>query len=449
MIKLVVSSAVALASVAAAQDGAERPPNIVYIMADDLGYGDLGCYGQTRIRTPHIDRLAAEGMRFTDHYSGHTVCRPSRLVLWTGMHSGHTAISSNTGYFLRPEDVTVAQRLRSAGYATGGVGKWANGNVENTGHPNDQGFDLWVGYLDQGIAHNYYPTHLWRNRERFRLEGNELSDHKRARGRYSKKRVTYSHDVMTDAAFEFVRESAERPFLLHVHWTIPHANNEGGAVSGNGSEVPELGEYAARDWPEPEKGFAAMVTRMDRDVGRLLDLLAELEIDEHTLVLFTSDNGPHNEGRHKHTFFDSNGPLRGFKRDLYEGGIRVPMIARWPGKVQAGSVTDHPSAAWDFVPTACELAGLDAPKDIDGISYAPTLFGREQPQHECLFWEFDRGKGREKLALRQGKWKLVKPGGKKPWELYDLSSDIGETRDLASERAELVARLRTLAASCR
>ena len=289
-------------------------PNIIYIMVDDLGYGDLGCYGQKTIKTPNIDRLAAQGMRFTDYYAGCTVCRPSRLSLWTGYHMGHTPICSNAAYQFERNEPTVAELLQRAGYATGGVGKWAMGRPDTQGVPTRHGFDLWFGYLDQGEAHNYYPTHLWRcsgeKIDRVPLPGNVLMDDPKARGRVAQleHRVTYSHDVMTDEAFEFIRRNAKRPFLLHIHWTIPHANNEGGRAVGDGMEVPDYGIYADRDWSHIEKGQAAMITRMDGDVGRLIAMLKELAIDNRTLVLFTSDNGPHSEGGHKHEFFDANGP---------------------------------------------------------------------------------------------------------------------------------------------
>ena len=413
-----------------------RPPNIIYIMTDDLGYGDLGCTGQKRVRTPHLDRFAAQGMRFTDHYSGHTVCRPSRLSLWTGKHTGHTPICSNAGYHFQPDDMILPRILKEAGYATGGVGKWAMGGVGTSGHPNRNGFDFWFGYLDQGEAHNYYPEHLWKNSEKVPLAGNTLE-----RKRVSSKRVTYSHDVMTEEALGFIRRNAERPFLLHVHWTIPHANNEGGRATGDGMEVPDYGIYKDFDWPDTEKGFAAMVTRMDRDVGRITALLKELNLESDTIVLFTSDNGPHQEGGHKHPFFDSNGPLRGYKRDLYDGGIRVPLIARWPGKIRAGSTSDHLSAFWDFLPTACELAGIKPPEGIDGISYLPTLLGKgEQRKHAYLFWRTARD-NRGKVAVRAGKWKMVRPGGKKPFELYDLEADIGERSNVAAKHPDVLERL--------
>ncbi len=437
-------------------------PNIIYIMCDDLGYGDLGCYGQQQIKTPNLDRMAAEGLRFTDHYAGHTVCRPSRLVLWMGQHVGHTGLAGNRPRNLSGMESTVARQLKTAGYATGGVGKWALGNVDdpaevdNQGHPNHNGFDYWYGYLNQGRAHNYYPTYLWENKQMVTLPGNVLSDNPLARGRVSSKRVTYAHDLMTEAALNFVRKHKARPFLLHIHWTIPHANNEGGRVTGDGMEVPEYGEYANKDWPNPEKGFAAMITRMDRDVGRLMNLLKELSIDDNTLVLFTSDNGPHQEGGHKHEFFDSNGPLKGYKRSMHDGGIRVPLIARWPGKIAPAGVSPHPSAFWDFLPTACELAGAGLPDKIDGISYLPTLLkNKVQPEHEYLYWA--SLEGQTSVGVRHGNWKLVKyraqkPGGKKnqpsgeqaDWRLYDLSKDIGEENNVAEQQSDIVDRILAL-----
>lgn len=438
---------------------AESSPNIIYIMVDDLGYGDLGCYGQEVIKTPHLDQMAAEGMRFTDHYAGHTVCRPSRLVLWTGRHVGHTGLIGNASRSLSGREATIPRLLKRAGYATGGVGKWALGHVEtpeeihNDGHPLNNGFDYWFGYMNQSNAHNYYPEYLWENYERVRLPGNEILDDPQARGRVSKSKQTYSHDVMTDAAFEFIKRHHDDPFLLHIHWTIPHANNEAGRVSGDGMEVPDYGRYQDEPWPNPEKGFAAMVTRMDADVGRLIGLLKELEIDEQTLVLFTSDNGPHHEGGHVVEFFDSNGPLRGAKRSMHDGGIRVPLIARWPGKIAAGTETDLPSAAWDFLPTACEVADVTPPDKIDGISYLPTLLGNEdqQQRHEYLYWASSEGE--TSIGVRHDEWKLVMyPDGGNPrsaksrrlprsdgqWKLYDLSDDIGEDNNIAEQNPEVV-----------
>jgi len=408
-------------------------PNIIWIMCDDLGYGDLGCFGQKTIATPRLDQLAKEGMRFTDFYAGCTVCRPSRLSLWTGKHMGHTPISSNASYHFKPEDVTVAELLKGAGYRTGGVGKWAMGGVETSGFPLKNGFDFWMGYLDQGQAHNYYPTHLWRNGQKYPLPGNVLSDHPRARGRVASRKVTWSHPVMTEEAFAFIRESGDQPFLLHVHWTIPHANNEGGRVHGDGMEVPDYGVYKEQDWVNTSKGQAAMVSWMDRDVGRLVDLLRELKLDRRTLVVFTSDNGPHSEGGHRHEVFDANGPLRGFKRDLYEGGIRVPTIAWWPGVVEAGTTCSEALAFWDFLPTACELAGTKAPPGLDGISFVNALRGMKQRSHDYLYWKYGR-----KEAVRAGNWKLVRTDAAKPAELYDLKGDPGEKSNVAGEHKAVV-----------
>lgn len=429
----------------------DERPNIIYIMVDDLGYGDLGCYGQDVIQTPAIDQLAAEGMRFTDHYAGHTVCRPSRLVLWTGKHVGSTGLTGNRSFSLTGKEPTVAKLLQSAGYATGGVGKWALGhvetpeNIENPGHPNRNGFDSWFGYMNQSNAHNYYPPFLWRNSQQISLPGNVLMEHPLARGRVSKERVTYSHDEMTDAALEFISQSAEQDFLLHIHWTIPHANNEGGRVLKDGMEVPDYATYADRDWPNPEKGFAAMITRMDRDVRRIVELLQKLNIDQKTLLIFTSDNGPHNEGNHQHEYFNSNGPLKGYKRSMHEGGIRVPMIARWPSKIAPGSTSNLPSAFWDFLPTACEAANVDLPNPIDGISYLPTLLGKsaEQVKHEYLYWASQEGE--TSIGVRFGDWKLVRyrkdKSGQADWRLYDLANDLGEQHDVSTEHPSVVAKI--------
>lgn len=435
----------------------DQRPNIIYIMTDDLGYGDLGCYGQEVIQTPNLDRMAAEGLRFTDHYSGHTVCRPSRLVLWTGQHVGHTGLIGNRDRSLTGSETTVARQLKQAGYATGGVGKWALGNVDepsevdNPGHPNHNGFDYWFGYLNQGNAHNFYPPFLWENKTQVPLPGNVLiRDNPQARGRVSSERVTYSHDMMTQAALAFVRKHQHNPFLLHIHWTIPHANNEAGRVLGDGMEVPDYGPYADRDWPAPEKGFAAMITRMDGDVGKLFALLKELDLEQRTLVVFTSDNGPHQEGGHKHEFFNSNGPLKGFKRSMHDGGIRVPLIARWPDKIAPGTQTDHPSAFWDFLPTACEIAGVAAPASTDGVSYLPTLLGKPEQQraHEYLYWA--SSEGATSVGMRQQQWKLVKYRGKpkqrdrdtaEDWRLYDLRSDIGEETNIAAQHPQQVEKM--------
>lgn len=440
--KVIFSSSLSLLillSGCAALSSSSPPPkmNIIYIMADDLGWGDLGCFGQEDVATPRLDRLASEGVRFTDHYAGNTVCRPSRLVLWTGQHTGHTAISSNAYYNFSGGETTVAELLSGAGYATGGCGKWAMGRQGTPGHPNLKGFDDWFGYLDQGDAHNYYPTHLWHNREKVALEGNVLTGKKKDHGLVAREKITYSHDVMVDWALDWIKNHADEPFLFHGHFTIPHANNEGGAATGDGMEVPTLGEYQERDWPAPEKGFAAMVTRLDRDVGRIVDLLKELKIADRTYLIFTSDNGPHQEGGHRHGFFNSNGPFRGFKRDLYDGGIRVPMIAWCPSVIPPGVVSEHISGFQDFMPTACEIAGIAAPEEIDGISYLPAMHGEpeEQEEHPYLYWRF-----KEIEALRGGAWKALRKSSTSPLELYHIGVDLGEEQDLSGDHPDLVQR---------
>ncbi len=431
---------------------ASERPNIIYIMTDDLGYGDLGCFGQKVIQTPNIDRMAAEGIKLTNHYAGHTVCRPSRLVLWTGRHVGHTGLTGNQARSLTSKEATVAKLLQQSGYATGGVGKWALGHVDdpseidNPGHPNRNGFDYWFGYMNQSNAHNFYPTFLWENDKMVTLPGNVIDPIEGGRGRVSSQRISHSHDFITNAALEFVKKHHTNPFLLHIHWTIPHANNERGRVYGDGMEIPSYGIYGGENWPAPEKGFAAMITHMDKDVGRLMALLKELVIDDNTLVMFTSDNGPHNEGNHSHEFFDSNGPLTGFKRSMHEGGIRVPMIARWPGKIQAGSESNHPSGFYDFLPTACELARVTPPSDIDGISYLPTLLGQPEQQQKHDYLYCASSEGSTSVGVRFGNWKLIRyrhkqaPKETSPdWRLYDLSRDIGEEHNVAEQYSDVVA----------
>ena len=420
----------------------DRKPNIIFILADDLGYGDVGCFGQETIQTPNIDKLAAEGMKLTDHYAGSTVCAPSRCCLMTALHSGHALVRGNARLPLRPGDVTVAELLKEAGYATGIIGKWGLGEADSTGIPNRQGFDYWFGYLNQRHAHNYYPEFLWKNEQKIPLKGNKLTKPAEGGWGVSAKQVTYSHDLFAAEALEFVERYRRGPFFLYLPFTIPHANNEAG---NKGMEVPDLGPYADKDWPEPQKGHAAMITRMDGDIGKLMDKIKELDIDEDTFVLFSSDNGPHKEGGADPSFFKSSGPLRGYKRALYEGGIRVPTIARWPGRIKKASKSDHISAFWDFLPTCCELAGIKTPEGIDGLSFVPTLLGQpeKQKKHEILYWEFhEQGK---KQAVRWGNWKGVRlnvarnPDG--PIELYNIKKDLGEKNNIADKLPEIVAKI--------
>lgn len=446
----VVVVASLIARVAAASPSAR--PNIVFILADDLGYGDLGCYGQQRIQTPRIDRLAAEGTRFTQCYAGSTVCAPSRCSLMTGLDQGHARVRGNAGrqnplaQSLRPGDVTVARVLKDAGYTTALIGKWGLGDVDGAevGLPRRQGFDYFFGYLNQRHAHNYYPTFLWRNEEKVPLRNTVPKEDASGAG-VSDNKLDYSADLIADEALAFVRRAKDRPFFLYFAPTLPHANNEAGKL---GMEVPDLGPYQDLDWPFAQKAHAAMISRLDRDVGRLLDLLKELGLEQKTIVFFTSDNGPHREGGNNPDFNDSNGPLRGIKRDLYEGGIRTPMIVRWPGRVPAGRVSDQVWAFWDFLPTAAALAEAKTPRGLDGISMLPALEGRKQTrQHEYLYWEFHEGGFKQ--AIRSGAWKGVRLAPDKPLELYDLRTDLGETNNVAAANPQVVKRLEALLAKAR
>ena len=439
---LVVSLAILGVSTAVAADR----PNMIFILADDLGYGDLGCFGQNVIQTPRLDQMAAEGMKFTQFYAGNTVCAPSRSVLMTGQHMGHTFVRGNAGtdmlvQSLRDEDITVAEVVKAAGYHTALIGKWGLGEIDHPGSPLKQGFDRFFGYLNQVHAHNYYPEFLWNNDARMPLR-NKVERNDRSYGGFTggaaTKRVDYSHDMFVEEAIGFIREHHDEPFFLYLPMTIPHANNEGTRMTGNGAEVPDHGIYADRDWPEPDKGQAAMITRMDGDVGRILDLLRELDIDKNTLVFFSSDNGPHDEANHDLQRFNPSGPLRGTKRALYEGGIRVPSIAWWPGTVDAATTSDHISYFGDWMATAAELAGVDAPDHTDSISFVPTLKGSgDQKAHDYLYWEFyERG---SRQAVRFGKWKAIRqPMFDGEVELYDLSQDVGEANNLAGRHDELV-----------
>jgi arylsulfatase A-like enzyme len=428
----------------AAHDSPGSKPNIIFILADDLGYGDLGCYGQREIQTPEIDKLAAEDMRFTDHYAGCTVCAPSRCSLMTGLHTGHSYVRGNReiqpmGQLPLPaETVTIAKLLKEADYNTALIGKWGLGGPESSGIPHKQGFDYFFGYLCQRHAHNYYPEFLFRNSQRVLLVGNKVADPRPDGAGVAVERAQYSHDLFVREALEFIKNNKDHPFFLYLAVTIPHANNEAGK---KGMEVPDYGIYKDRDWPEPQKGYAAMISRLDRDIGILIRQLKELSIDKNTLIIFTSDNGPHKEGGSDPEFFDSSGPLRGTKRDLYEGGIRVPMIARWPGRIKPGTDSSHISAFWDFMPTFAELAEVDCPHNVDGISLLPTLLGGPagQKKHEFLYLEFHEGGFKQ--AFRMGKWKAVRLGVDSKLELYNLKADISETDNVANSYPEIIGKI--------
>ena len=422
-------------------DGDRRSPNIVLVVADDLGWGDLGCYGQEQIATPVLDQMAAEGMRFTDFYAGCTVCAPSRSVLMTGKHMGHTYIRGNGAKPLISEEVTVAEVLQEAGYATGGFGKWGLGLAGSEGVPTKQGFDEFFGFLSQVDAHNHYPTFLLDGEERVELTNVVPNEGRHGQGKASEKNE-YATDLIFERARAFIRERADGPFFCFLPITVPHANNEAGK---EGMEVPDYGQYADLDWRDPEKGYAAMVSNIDAEVGSILELLRELGLEEDTLVLFTSDNGSHSEGGYNPNFFDSNGPLRGNKRSLHDGGIRVPLIARWPGKVPAGVVTDHISYFGDFFETAAELAGVAPREGLDSISMLPELLGDPETQadHDYLYWEFHEWKGAE--AVRFDKWKAIRnPIHSGELKLYDLDADISEWKDLSAELPEVALRAATL-----
>lgn len=439
---------------------AERP-NLIFILADDLGYGDLGCFGQEKIKTPHLDAMASGGMKFTQFYAGSTVCAPSRCVLMTGQDTGNCRVRGNgvaEAQTLPDADITVAEKLKEAGYATALIGKWGLGELGTEGHPNRQGFDYFFGYLNQRHAHNFYPEFLIRNEEvvplknktsplweEFRIEKELPID---GAGFASPEgKVEYSHDLFTEEVHRWIdlQAGTPEPFFLYLALTIPHANNEAGRVLGDGQEVPDYGIYADKDWPDPDKGQAAMITRMDRDIGALVQQLESLGIGENTLIVFTSDNGHHKEGGNNPDLFDANGPLRGMKRDLTEGGIRVPTIAYWPAVIEPGTVSDHVAGFTDWIATACDLAGVEAPPQTQSISFAPTLRGtpEKQREHDYLYWEFyEKG---SKQALRFGPWKAIRePMFTGEIQLYHVAKDIGEDKNVAFENPDTVARAREL-----
>ena len=435
------------------QRQAGSSPNIIYILVDDMGYGDLSCYGQQRLKTPHIDRLAREGLMFTQHYAGATVCAPSRASLLTGKQPGRSSVRGNQpgGQLLQDDEITLAEVLKTGGYSTAIIGKWGVGHPPPADDPMRNGFDHAYGYINMWHAHNFYPEFLYKNGQKVALPGNvtDMSfnypvDMPEGAG-VAKEKGTYVLYEFEKDAMQFIEAHQHSPFFLYLALNMPHANNEAGRFLKDGMEVPDYGQFEQENWPNPEKGFAQMIHLIDETVGKITHKVASLDLDDQTLIIFTSDNGPHQEGEHKVDFFDSNGKLRGMKRDLYEGGIRVPMIARWPGKIQPDSKTDLLSAFWDVLPTFCEIAGLDVPEGIDGISFLPTLTGKgKQEKHNYLYWEFYEQGGKQ--AIREGNWKYVKLNVRDPEkavfaELYDLEADISETTNLAQQHPEVVIRL--------
>lgn len=437
MRRFLTTTAIVLA-IATVSHAADKP-SIIYILLDDAGYGDLSCYGQKKFNTPNIDKLAEEGMKFTRHYSGSTVCAPTRCSLMTGLHTGHTYVRGNRevqpeGQAEMPRDiVTIPRLMKKAGYVTGAFGKWGLGAPGSASDPADH-FNVFYGYNCQRQAHKYYPTHLWKNKKKVELDGK-----------------TYAHTQIFDEALEFVRNYEGRPFFLFLPVTIPHAAMQAPEEyqARFARKFPDsddkIGKYAGTEVKNPIAAFPAMMTLMDDQIGQLMALLKEMHIDDNTLVLLSSDNGPHKEGGHDPDFWDSNGPFKGYKRDLYEGGIRAPLIARWPGKIKAGTRSRHLSAHWDMLPTFLEAAKATEliPKDIDGISLLPTLLGKvaEQKPHEYLYWEFYERGGRR--AVRFGQWKAIqqninKEGDEAKIELYHIATDIGEKKDVSEDHPRLV-----------
>ncbi len=464
-IRLLTVAAIALVNQAGASGGdrADRP-NIVLIVADDLGYGELGCYGQKLIQTPRLDELARQGVRFTQFYCGAPVCAPSRCVLMTGKHSGHAAIRDNRqpdglnklsekydwgfpGQEPLPKDeVTIAELLRARGYTSGAMGKWGLGNVGTTGDPNRQGFDLFYGFLCQYQAHNHYPKYLWRNATKETLPGNDAT----------RTGDTYAQDKFAEEALRFIRAHQDEPFFLYLPFTISHLSIQvpNSALEQYVGKIPETPYKHSGSFfqhPSPRAGYAAMVSYMDRDIGRIVDLIEELRLSEDTLFLFTSDNGPTYErlGGADSDFFEASGPLRGRKGSVYEGGIRVPLIARWTKKIPAGRTSDHVAAFWDMLPTLCQIAQVDVPEKLDGISFVPSLLGEtNQAKHEYLYWEFPAYGSQQ--AVRLGDWKAVRHGlnrGDSEFELYDLSSDVAEKQNVAGGHPDVHGRIKEIAKS--
>jgi arylsulfatase A-like enzyme len=426
-------------------------PNIIYILVDDMGYGDLGCYGQKEIKTPAIDKMAAEGMRFTRHYSGSTVCAPSRCALLTGLHTGNSKIRGNSPVVeLDETDLTIGTVLKAAGYTTGVIGKWGMGDEGTTGTPGKQGFDYFFGFLNQMRAHNHYPDYLHRNEVKVPINNqviNSSVSYSKGFGSASTDKKVFSQDLFANEALEFVEKNSKNPFFLYLAVTIPHANNEHKlANTEHGMEVPDYGIYSSKNWPNAQKGLAAMITYLDKDIARLRAKLFDLGIDKNTIIMFASDNGPHSEGNNDAKFFNSNGGLRGIKRDLYEGGIRVPMIACWPSTIKPAQVSNHISAFWDVMPTLAQLAGMPTPKKTDGVSFLPELLGKKQKKHDDLYWEFNEQGGKQ--AVLKGNWKLIKLNFFTPSttevKLYNLETDPTEQNDVSAKYPKILAEMKAI-----
>lgn len=425
----------------------QDPPNIIFILADDMGYGDLSCLGQKSFATPSLDRMASEGILFRNFYTGSTVSAPSRASLLTGKHTGHTSVRGNQpDQLLGDDELTLAKVMKQSGYTTGCIGKWGIGHPPPADDPAKKGFDYFFGYLNMFHAHNLYPEYLYRNGEKVFLRNklrlidgkNPWAGNGEGAG-VAEVRLDYAPFLIDSEALSFIEKNKNNKFFLYLACNIPHANNE---KKPDGMEVPDYGEFENKEWPDQEKGFASMMHNIDSSVGAIFSKLKDLKIDDKTLVIFCSDNGPHQEGGHMVDFFNSNGEWRGKKRDMYEGGVRTPFIARWPGKINPGSSSDHVAAFWDVLPTFCEIAGTKKPSDTDGISFLPSLKGEKQKEsHEYLYWEFFEQGGKQ--AILKGDWKAIKLNvskkGERPVvELYNIKKDPAETNDVSSDYPELI-----------
>jgi len=420
----------------------ETTPSIILIMADDLGYGDLGCYGQQKILTPHIDGLAAEGMRFTQAYAGSTVCTPSRCSLMTGLHNGHNRIRDNLPpeIFLQPDDFTIAELIKQAGYHTGGIGKWGLGTSGSWGTPNMQGFDYWYGHLNTNQAHFYYPDYLWENDRVVLLEELTMVDGVGLlSGNRGGSNKLYTHDLFTEKALSFIESNQSNPFFLYLAYTIPHYSDYPEDTPEH-FMVPSDHPYSRKPWSQQAKNYAAMITRMDRDVGRIIELIRNLGLEENTVIIFTSDNGPYQGVPTPVEFFNSNGPFRGGKRDLYEGGIRIPFIVRWKNTVPASAIYKEPVTFWDILPTFADMIGYPDDIHTDGVSITPFFSHELDPPQRDLYWDYGHTRDTYLQAVRQGDFKGIQffHQGKQKFELYNLKDDPAESRDISANYQGIV-----------
>lgn len=444
-----------------AEKKSPETPNVIMILVDDMGYGDLSFYGQKTLSTPIIDKMATEGMHFTNMYTGSTVCAPSRASLMTGLHTGHTSVRGNLPeQLLGDDELTLAKVFKNAGYKTGAIGKWGIGHPPPPDDPKKKGFDYFYGYLNMWHAHNLYPEFIYENGVKVPLKNktslvdgkNPWADSPEGTG-VAEVREEYVHNLLDEKGLNFIEQNKDNKFFLYMAYNVPHANNEAGPFKGDGMEVSDYYEFAEKDWPKPEKGFAAMIRNIDNSVGMILKKVADLGLDENTMIIFCSDNGPHQEGNHVMEFFNSNREYRGMKRDFYDGGVRTPFIVRWPDTIKAGTKSEQTFAFWDLLPTFAELIGQQKPEITDGISFYPTLLGKKQTEkHDYLYWEFFELGGRQ--AILKGKWKAIKLNVRGSaenvvFELYNLETDPEETKNVADQNPELVKEFEKLFISAR